>query len=325
MDVESARTVSIFTLTSIASFFLLITLLDPDLNRSARLLARARAFAPGRDARGATSDNARRQSVESLLKEVDGAQGVSRMGMADRIRQAGLRWTLKAFLGVCGAVSCLCFLVAYCIIGLPGVAVALFAPGVGLALPWIYIERRRRRRFAAFATEFPNAVDIIVRGIKSGLCVSDCLRIISTEAKEPVCSEFRQIVEDQTMGLPLADAVQRLPRRMPTAEAKFFAIVVSIQARSGGSLAEALGNLSKVLRDRKKMESKVKAMSAEAKASASIIASLPPAVAGLMYLTSPAYVSILFTEPTGHLVMLASAVWMATGVLVMRKMIHFDF
>ena len=325
MDIESARTVSIFTLTSIASFLLLITLFDPDLNRSARLLARARAFAPGSSARVAPSDNARRQAVESLLKEVDGAQGVSRAWMSDRIRQAGLRWTLKTFLGFVGVVACLCFLVAYGLVGVPFVAAALVASGFGVALPWIYIERRRRRRFGAFATEFPNAVDIIVRGIKSGLSVCDCLRIISTEAKEPVCSEFRQIVEDQTMGLPLADAVQRLPRRMPTAEAKFFAIVVTIQARSGGSLAEALGNLSKVLRDRKKMESKVKAMSAEAKASASIIASLPPAVAGLMYLTSPAYVSILFTDPTGHLVLLASAVWMATGVLVMRKMIHFDF
>jgi len=325
MEAETARTLAVFILATVASFVLLIALFDADLNRSARLLARARAVAPGADARAAARDDARKQSVEALLKEVEEERGRSRIRLADRIRQAGLRWSLKTYVWISVAVGCVCFAVAYGAIGLPAAVSGLFALTGGMAAPRLYVEQLRKGRLAGFADDFANAIDIIVRGIKSGLPVGDCLRIIAAESKEPVRSEFRQIVEDQTMGLPLADAVQRLPERIPTAEAKFFAIVVTIQARSGGSLAEALSNLSKVLRDRKKMENKVKAMSAEAKASAGIIASLPPAVAGLMYLTSPAYITILFKDPAGQLVLFACAIWMAMGVLVMRKIIHFDF
>jgi tight adherence protein B len=165
---------------------------------------------------------------------------------------------------------------------------------------------------------------VIVRGVKAGLPLADCLRIISLEAQEPVRSEFKLVLEDQTLGLPVDQAVQRLFERVPLAEANFFAIVISLQSQTGGSLSEALANLSKVLRERKKMKAKIKAVSSEAKASAGIIGSLPLLVAGLLYLTSPAYISLLFTTSVGHMVIAASAVWMLMGTLVMRKMINFD-
>ncbi len=166
---------------------------------------------------------------------------------------------------------------------------------------------------------------MIVRGVKAGLPVGDCIRIVAAETQEPVKSEFRAIAESTAMGIPLGDAASKLFERIPVPEANFFGIVVAIQQKAGGSLSEALGNLSRVLRDRRKMKAKIKAMSMEAKASAAIIGSLPIAVMFLVYLTSPNYIELLWTHPMGHMMLVASATWMTIGILVMRKMINFDF
>jgi tight adherence protein B len=192
-------------------------------------------------------------------------------------------------------------------------------------VPLWLLKFLKKRREAKFLAGFPDAVDIIVRGIKAGLPLLDSLRIITTDAPEPLKSEFRAILETQTVGIPIGDACGKLYERIPVPEANFFGIVISIQQRAGGNLSEALGNLSRVLRDRKKMKNKIQAMSMEAKASASIIACLPPAVAGLVYLTSPQYIELLWTHPTGRMMLMMCAAWMFIGVLVMRKMINFDF
>ena len=133
------------------------------------------------------------------------------------------------------------------------------------------------------------------------------------------------IVETQTIGMPLGEACGRLYERMPVPEANFFGIVVAIQQKSGGNLSEALGNLSKVLRERKKMKAKIQAMSMEAKASASIIGALPICVGGLVYLTSPDYIELLWTNDLGRFMMAGCAMWMGIGVFVMKQMINFDF
>jgi tight adherence protein B len=172
---------------------------------------------------------------------------------------------------------------------------------------------------------FPDAVDVIVRGVKAGLPLGDCLRIIASEAQEPVRSEFRTVVESQTIGISMGDACAKLFERMPLPEANFFGIVISIQQKAGGNLSEALANLSRVLRDRKKMKAKIQAMSMEAKASAVIIAALPFAVMILVYISSPNYIELLWTHPTGRMMMACCAVWMMVGVFVMKKMINFDF
>ena len=167
-----------------------------------------------------------------------------------------------------------------------------------------YLKKRRERRFL---NVFPDAVDVIVRGIKAGLPLLDSLKMIALEGQEPVKSEFQAILETQAIGMPLGDACQRLYQSMPLPEANFFGIVIAIQTEAGGNLSEALGNLSKVLRDRKKMKAKIQAMSMEAKASAAIIGSLPPAVMGIVYITSPTYIELLWTHPTGQLMLLGSA------------------
>ena len=192
-------------------------------------------------------------------------------------------------------------------------------------LPRWLLSYLKKRREGKFLDAFPDAVDIIVRGVKAGLPLLDCLKMITIEAPEPVKSEFRAIVETQAIGMPLGEACAKLYEQMPVPEANFFGIVVSIQQRSGGNLAEALGNLSRVLRDRKKMKAKIQAMSQEAKASAGIIGALPLAVMTLVYITSPNYISLLWTEPLGRVMLAASVVWMSMGVMVMKKMINFDF
>jgi tight adherence protein B len=200
-----------------------------------------------------------------------------------------------------------------------------FGLSAGLLLPHWYVNFKRRRHFKKFTATLADAVDIVVRGVKVGLPLIECFRIVAREARSPVKEQFQIIVEDQLVGMPLAEATERLPERVPVAEARFFSIVISIQSRSGGSLAETLGNLSKVLRDRQKMFDKIKALSSESKASAYIIAALPVVVVAALAVVSPAYISLLFTEQTGHVVLVVCALLMIAGTLVMRKMINFDF
>lgn len=198
-----------------------------------------------------------------------------------------------------------------------------FAAGFGL--PRWMLNFLKKRREKQFLRALPDAVDVIVRGIKAGLPLFDSLKVVAADATEPLRSEFLAIIETQAIGIPLGEACARLYERMPVPEANFFGIVVAIQQKSGGNLSEALGNLSKVLRDRKKMAEKIQAMSMEAKASAGIIGSLPPIVMLLVYLSTPDYISLLWTHPTGRLMLAASVVWMSAGVFVMKKMINFDF
>ena len=204
-------------------------------------------------------------------------------------------------------------------------------PAAGLAfagamgLPRWMLSFLKKRRESKFLNSFPDAVDIIVRGVKAGLPLLDCLKMITIDSPEPLRSEFRGIVETQAIGMPLGEACAKLYEKMPVPEANFFGIVISIQQKAGGNLSEALGNLSRVLRDRKKMKAKINAMSQEAKASAGIIGALPIAVMTLVYISSPDYISLLWIAPMGRLMLAASAVWMGMGVLVMKKMINFDF
>ena len=149
--------------------------------------------------------------------------------------------------------------------------------------------------------------------------------MIARESPEPVRTEFVDLVEQQKVGVPLQRSFDRMHDRMPLQEVSFFAIVIAIQAQTGGNLAEALSNLSQVLRDRYRMQAKVKSFSAEAKASAFILGSLPPGVMLFVFFANPDYITLLFTEKVGNLMLMASAVWMTIGLIVMRKMINFDY
>jgi tight adherence protein B len=276
-------------------------------------------------AQRAGTQKSRREQVEGSLKEIEQRRSKAKSpSLSVRIGQAGLSWSQQKYLIISGVLGVLGFLVALGLnAGLLGAAGMAFAGAFGL--PRWLLKFLKKRREAQFLKHFPDAVDVIVRGIKAGLPLLDSIRVITNDSPEPVCSEFRAIVETQGFGLPLGEACIKLYERIPVAEANFFGIVISIQQKAGGNLSEALGNLSRVLRDRKKMKAKIQAMSMEAKASAAIIGSLPPAVMTLVYLTSPHYIELLWTESLGRMMLAASAAWMFFGVMVMRKMINFDF
>ena len=272
------------------------------------------------------TQRSRREQVEGTLKDLEARrQKQSKVPLSVRLTQAGLAdWTEQRFYMVSAVLALVFFAGAWFVGGgLLGAAGLAFAAGFGLPRWGLgFLKKRREKKFLA---ALPDAVDVIVRGIKAGLPLFESIKVVAADAPEPLRSEFLAIIETQAIGIPLGEACTRLYERMPVPEANFFGIVVAIQQKSGGNLSEALGNLSKVLRDRKKMKEKIQAMSMEAKASAGIIGALPPIVMVLVYLSTPDYISLLWTHPTGQLMLVGCVIWMSIGIMVMKKMINFDF
>jgi tight adherence protein B len=269
----------------------------------------------------------RRKSVQDSLKDLEKKQQEQTKRVATTLKakltQAGLSTTISRFYVYSAVFGLFAFVLA--VLAGTGLLVSLgVAIIAALGVPRWFVGHMIKRRLKRFLAEFPNALDVMVRSIKSGLPLTDALRLIAAEGQEPVRTEFRKIVEAQQVGLSVPEACTRMFTSIPLQEVNFFAIVIAIQSQAGGNLSEALGNLSRVLRERRKMRDKVSALSMEAKASAAIIGALPFIVATLVYLTSPDYIMILFTDPRGHLILGISGVWMSIGVLMMRNMINFD-
>ena len=292
-----------------------------------RVSALAKSKPTGRNAAKAQSEAQKRKSVATLLKDVEKNQAAMRAKnkptLRRRLEQAGFEDTSpRNFWIICGAMglvtALLCFLT-----GQPILVTALASFVAAFGLPrWVlsFLFARRTKRFTK---EFAGAIDVIVRSVRSGLPTNEALRIVARETPDPVGAEFARLVDGLKVGVTLEQGLKKMHENMPTAEVGFFGIVMTIQAKSGGNLSEALSNLAFVLRDRKRLEGKIKAMSSEAKASAMIIGSLPPAVMTLVWLTTPAYINLLFSERAGNLLLGGCLLWMGTGIFVMRKMINF--
>jgi tight adherence protein B len=315
----------IFLLSALSVQCFLLTAFLPRIVGPSSLKRRIELISGKTVAKG-TDQNVRRRSIEQTLREAEERLKAkpAKPSLLVRMRQAELKWSRSFYYLVCVIVGLTVFLLVLAAMGLSTLPAIGFGISAGLLMPHWYVNFRRNRRFKRFLLQFANAVDVVIRGIKVGLPLLDCFKVVSSDAQSPVKEEFKLIMEDQVMGMPMADAAERLPERIPLAEARFFATVVAIQSRTGGNLSEALANLAKVLRDRQKMQQKIKALSSEAKTSAIIISSLPVFVAGALYVTSPKYVSLLLTTFAGNLILAACAVWMLTGVLVMRKIIRID-
>lgn len=268
----------------------------------------------------------RKKSVQDSLKELEEKQKKSAAPsttLKDKIQQAGLSISVQQYY-IYGLILG-AFMAGAAFIASRDILIAFgvfFVASFGL--PMWFLSFIRKRRFKAFLNELPNALDIMVRSIKSGLPLNDAVRLIASEGAEPVKGEFVRVVEAQQVGLNIPEACERMFHRVPLPEVNFFSVVINIQAQAGGNLSEALGNLSAVLRARKQMKAKVKALSMEARASAAIIGSLPFVVTFLVYISSPDYIMLLFTDPRGHIIIGVSLLWMTIGVLVMKKMMNFE-
>jgi len=298
---------------------------DEKTQKRVAQVAKPAASMRGRAATAVQDAAQKRKNVAAVLKDVEKNRAAKkeRPTMRRRLEQAGFpKASPRNFWMICGTVAAIAASLAILTHQKPLVILlAVFAVGLGLPR-WVlaFLAARRKKKFTE---HFATAIDVIVRSVKSGLPTNEALRIVAREAPDPVGTEFHNLVESLKVGVTLDQALKRMMESMPTPEVGFFAIVMTIQGRSGGNLSEALGNLSFVLRDRKRLQGKIKAMSSEAKASAGIIGSLPPVVATLVYITTPAYIMKLFTERAGNVMLAVCVIWMSCGIMVMRKMINF--
>ncbi len=280
---------------------------------------------PNRKVQDAVGERAaKKKQIAESLAELDKRAKGRRVDLQTRIEQAGLTMRKGPFLMIFAGVAAVIGLLTLVKFGNPIIA-GLMAITIGFGMPNLVLARMRARRIKKFVDRLPEALDIIVRGVRAGLPVNDTLRIIASEAQEPVRSEFRRVVEQQALGISVPEALAKMARRVPATETNFFAIVIEIQSKAGGNLSEAVANLSKTVRDRKKMRSKIGAMSMEALASAAIIGAVPFLVSGALYMTSPKYMGLLFSTSHGRIVTIIGLCWMAIGGAAMKKMINFDF
>ena len=268
----------------------------------------------------------RRQSTQEALKELATSEKQSRkrrFSIKGQIAQAGISLTPLVFWLMAAGLGAVLGVVGLLVQGPIGAAMGFFVGLFGIPR-WVLgmlVSGRQKK----FGNQLADAIDVIVRGVKSGLPLNQCLRIIAAESPDPLKSEFQALCDSQAMGVPLDQSLMRMYDRMPLPEVNFFSIVLVIQQKTGGNLAEALSNLAGVLGGRKLMDGKIKALSSEAKASAMIIGALPFLVMAMVYFTRPDYISILFIDPTGHLILLGCVALMSVGVFVMHKMVNFKF
>ena len=329
---DSALVLILVGLAALSVAAVIYLLLAPYLSGQRRTEKRLESVMEGRTPRVARTVQAdlasnRRKQVAESLKEIDERQKAkNKVSLRLRLQRAGITAAPRSFMIASAASGVLCGVASY--VFFPGGTLALVGASAfvgALGVPrWVlaFLTKRRQNKFV---NEFANAIDVIVRGVKSGLPLHECLGIIARESPPPVCQEFSELVEQQRLGVPLSEAFERMMQRIPLAEVKFFAIVIGIQQQAGGNLSEALANLSGVLRDRKRMQSKVSALAAEAKASAVVLGALPFVVTGLVYLSTPEYIQLLWQTRFGQFMLFASFIWMTMGILVMKKMINFKY
>ena len=268
----------------------------------------------------------RRRTVQDALKQQSDALNArrARKSLKHRIFQAGVRTQPRVWVRNCIILGVVLMIVLF-IAQVPLLYAAVLAVAGAYVLPNAYLGWRRKRYQNAYLDELPNAVEAIVRGVKAGMPLNDSIRLVAKEVREPVKSEFMRVLDQQSIGRTMYEAVEVLFERVPLPEVNFFIVVITVQQQSGGNLSEALSNLATVLRNRKKMKAKVKAMSSEAKASALIIGALPVFVVAAVSVVSPSYLAPLVTTSGGLICLGVAATLMLAGTFVMNRMIQFDY
>lgn len=241
-----------------------------------------------------------------------------------KLARTGKRITMGEYLLTNVLVGAAIATVAHKFSGAPAALALLVGIAAGIGLPYLAVGWMAGKRMANFLKLFPDAIDLIVRGLKSGLPVSESITLVGQEVLDPVGSEFRHITDAVKLGQPLEVALIEATTRIPLTDFQFFVITLSVQKETGGNLAETLENLSNMLRRRQQMKMKIRAMSSEARASAYIIGSLPFVLGMVIYFLNPEYVTTLFVDPRGRIMVGVGLVWLSIGALVMGKMVRFE-
>ena len=243
--------------------------------------------------------------------------------LAHRLAMTGKDWSVGRY----GMVSAgLIVVVAGLLMlkGAPFLFALLFGVAVGAGVPHWLVGYFIRRRVTRFTAKFPDAIELLVRGLRSGLPVSETIGVVGNEVEGPVGEEFRMVADKMKIGMSMDAALQDTADRLGTPEFQFFVITIAIQRETGGNLAETLANLATVLRQRGQMKLKIKAMSSESKASAYIVGSLPFIVFAMIWVINAGYMQGFFSEPRLMIAGIAGLLWMGIGVFIMAKMVSFE-
>jgi len=306
------------------------TLFQQDERRLRRRLERLQAAARGKRPGGgeeAQVESVRRNKKDSSIASVDKLikRLLPNINIL-RLRLARSAWPLKVgdFLLICIGLAIASGLVLIFSVGLPPLISVGLGLAIGIGLPNLVLQRRIARRTKKFVTLMPEALDLIVRGIRSGLPATEALKTIGAELEDPIGTEFRQVTDQMKIGVAMDEAMWATARRLAIPEFNFLVISLSIQQETGGNLAEILEKLSDMVRRREQMRLKVKAMSSEARASAMIIGSLPFIMAGVISFVNPGYMSTLFTDPRGWIMIGMGLTSLLIGLGVMSKMVRFE-
>jgi tight adherence protein B len=243
--------------------------------------------------------------------------------LRQRLEATGKDISLAKYGIICLGITTL-IMAALLFNGAPILLGLLFGLFVGVGIPHFVIGFMIKRRVSKFTASFPDAIELMVRGLRSGLPITETLGIVASEVPGPVGVEFRMVSDKMKIGRTMEAALQDTADRLGTPEFQFFVITLAIQRETGGNLAETLSNLADVLRKRAQMKLKIRAMSSESKASAYIVGSLPYIVFGLVYLINPKYMAGFFTDPRLIVAGIGGVIWMSIGALVMAKMVSFE-
>jgi tight adherence protein B len=254
-------------------------------------------------------------ALDSLLRRSDRVSAIQKT-----LDQAGMTMRAGNFLGVCAASAIVAAFLAV-VFSKSNPGVIWFALIIGAVLPYSYISYRRNQRFEKFEELFPEAIDTLARAVRAGHAFTTALEMISNEVAEPVCSEFRQLYEEQKFGMPVRDALLNLTERMPLVDVKFFVTAVMLQRETGGNLAEILDNLSYVIRERFKIQRQVRVYTAQGRLTMAFLMGLAPAVVTILVIFSPDFVKPLFNDPIGHFLLVAGITLQTIGYFVIRKII----
>ena len=282
-----------------------------------------------RHADGVLAANAQAQIRRLMARRQSRAEGIASTLipkpalLRKRLAQTGRDISLAKY-GMISAGFGLTVMILFLIKGAPFLLAFFFGAFAGFGLPHFVIGQLIKRRIAKFTVNFPDAIELMVRGLRSGLPITETLGIVAAELHGPVGVEFRGVADMMKIGRTMEAALQETADRLGTAEFQFFVITLAIQRETGGNLAETLSNLADVLRKRAQMKLKIRAMSSESKASAYIVGSLPFIVFIMVYMANPTYLSAFFTDERLMIAGLGGLTWMSIGVFIMAKMVSFE-